>query len=334
MAVPAQPTNLYLQTGQGNNYLSWDQTTTGATSFLIQRSLDNVTYSLVHTNTGSPLLNYWLDTTCTVGTQYFYQVAAQNGSGTSSYATPVLGNGIIPTSIGQSSLGYLRNLAQQRSELVNSQFIQLPEWNSYISASYKELYDLLIEEYAENYYGPSTYTWTTDGASVLYPLPQDFYKSLLCEVALNPADPTSWVTLRKFQRIQQNLWNAPNQYTFYGITNLRYRLDGNFLHLVPIASAGQTVRLWYAPRPNILMADTDTVDGVSGWEEYIVVDACIKALTKKESDTSTFQAQKMALISRIESAGANRDISEPETVSDSRTRNFSWNSEGDGGGFW
>jgi hypothetical protein len=326
MAIPATPTNFVLQAGDSSNFLSWDQMP-GATSYVIQRSLDNVTFTTLTTVTGSPLANYYSDTAITTGTQYWYQVAAANVSGTSSYTASL---NIIPSPIGQVTLQYLRQLAQERADRVNSQFVTLPEWNSYISESYKELYDLLIQKYGDDYYVANTYTWTTDGSSVLYPLPADFYKSLLVEVALNPSDNNSWITLRTFQRVQQNLWNYPNVYTFYGITNLRYRIDGNNLHIVPISTAGQTLRMWYAPRPARLVNDTQIVDGVSGWEEYIIVDAARKALAKEESDTSWLVAEKQALIARIESAAENRNAGDPERVSDSRMRNFAWSDDGSG----
>jgi hypothetical protein len=139
-------------------------------------------------------------------------------------------------------------------------------------------------------------------------LPDDFYKLMRVEIALNPSDPNSWITLKKFEAIQANLWNYPNVYTFYGITNLRYRLWGSNLQIVPIASAGQTIRIWYAPRPSQLINDTDVVDAISGWEEYIVADVCIKSLAKQEQDPSVFILQKQALLKRIEEAAENRDI--------------------------
>lgn len=333
MAIPNTPANFILQTGDGKAYASWDQDTTGNTlSYLVQRSLDGITYTLLATVTGSPLNNYYFDSSGTSGTQYYYRVAAQNGSGTSAYTSA---QSITVVAIGIQSLGALRILSQQRCDKVNSQFITTEEWNSYISDSYKELYDLLIQKYADDYYVATTYTWTTDGSSVLYPLPPDFYKNLLVEVALNPADNNSWITLRKFQRIQQNLWNYPNIYTFYGITNLRYRIDGNYLHIVPISTAGQTLRMWYCPRPAVLMADFNVLDGVSGWYEYIVIDACIKAMIKEESldMAQAFGVQKAAMVDRINAAAENRDTQSPEVVSDSRTRNFSWDNTDGGSGF-
>lgn len=327
MAIPSTPTTFLVQAGNGNAYLSWDQMS-GATTYFVQRSQDNITFSSLATVTGSPLNNYFLDTTGVSGTQYWYQVAANNISGTSAYTTPY---NVIVVGDGLFSLGALRLYAQQRCDRVNSTFVSTEEWNQYISESYKELYDLIVQKFGDDYYGPVTYTWTTDGSSVLYPLPKDFYKNLLVEVALNPSDPNSYITLKKFMRIQQNLWNYPNVYTFYGITNIRYRVDGSFIHLVPIAQAGYTLRMWYVPRPNVLMADNDIIDGVSGWEEYIVVDAAIKALVKEESDVSAFMAQKAALKMRIEEAAEHRDVQEPDTVSDSKLRNFAW-SESDGMG--
>ena len=212
-----------------------------------------------------------------------------------------------------------------------------------ISQSYKELYDILIQKFGNDYYIQIPYTFITTGAvdpvtqAQTFPLPKDFYKLMRCEVALNPNDSNSWVTLRQFQAIQANLWNYPNVYTFYGITNLRYRLWGTNLQIVPIASAGQTIRIWYSPRPNQLINDTDTLDAISGYEEYIVADCCIKALAKTEEDASIFMMQKQALLKRIEEAAENRNVGESQTVSDSRTRNFAWADDSGqfgGGGMW
>jgi hypothetical protein len=279
------------------------------------------------------------------GNTYFYQVAALNGSGTGPYTSinPV-GNTLSATPLptGVTSLGSLRVQAQELSDMVNSQFVTLPEWNKYITQSYKELYDLLIAAYGNDYYVKTPYTYTTTGQidpnynAQVFPLPPDFYKLLLCEVALNPGDPNSWVTLRQYERTQQNLWNFPNVYTFYGITNLRYRLTGTQLQIVPIASAGQTIRIWYAPRPARLVSDTDLIDGISGWEQYILIDAAIKALQKEESDVSAFMGEKALLTARLEAMSQNRNEGEAQRVSDSRMRNFAWSDDGtmSGAGYW
>lgn len=280
------------------------------------------------------------------GNQYYYRVAGVNISGTGAYTNMDPTGAMLlvsPAPSGLTTLAALRLNAQEEADLVNSQFLTLPEWNRLLTLAYKELYDLLIAAYGNDYYIKTPFTYTTTGTvdpnynAQVYPLPQDFYKLILCDVALNPGDPNSWVTLKQYERIQQNLWNFPNVYTFYGITNLRYRLTGTQLQIVPIASANQTIRIWYAPRPAKLVADTDVIDGISGWERYIIVDAAMKALNKQEqTDITELMNEKMALKSRLEIMANNRNIAEPQKVSDSRMRNFAWGSEGDfgGGGMW
>jgi hypothetical protein len=305
----------------------------------------NYGVSFVATATGSGSGN---GTVQEYGNLYYYQVAAINGSGTGPY-TSVDQTGaalsVAPAPIGQTTLLDIRQQAQERADMVCSNFVTLPEWNKYITLAYKELYDLLIAAYGNDYYMKTPYTYTTTGTidpnyqASVYPLPQDFYKLMLCEVALNPMDPNSWVTLRQYERIQQNLWNYPNVYTFYGITNLRYRLTGTQLQIVPIPSGGQTVRIWYAPRPAKLVADTDIIDGISGWENYVIIDAAIRALKKEESDEDvmSLMAEKQPMMLRLEAMAANRNVAEPQRVSDSRLRNFSWSDDtswGGGGGQW
>lgn len=308
-----------------------DFTTLGVPSGTIAAT--GVTFIAAATGAGSGT-----GTVVPYGNLYYYQVAAVNGSGTSPY-TSTDSNGItlavIPVPLGQTTLGTLRAQAQQRSDMVNSNFVTVPEWNENITQGHKELFDGLIAAYGNDYYIARPFTYTTSGTidpnfqASVYPLPQNFYKLTLCEVALNPQDPNSWVTLRQYERIQQNLWNFPNVYTFYGLTNLRYRLTGNQLQIVPIPSAGQTVRIWFVPRPIRLVADTDLIDGISGWEEYVILFAAIKALKKEESDAqaAALEADLNAMRQRLEAMAANRNVAEPQRVSDSRTRNFGWSDD-------
>lgn len=252
---------------------------------------------------------------------------------TTSSVTAILPNSFSYLNIGNTTLGSIRLQAQQRADMVNSNFISAAEWNAYINASYYELYDILIQKFGEDYFVAQPYTYTTQTSLQLYPLPTDFYKLLGVEIQLNTGNPMSWVTLKNFQFIDRNRWSYPNIYTFYGITNLRYRLNGSNLMIAPVPQAGQTIQIWYIPRQSTLINDGDIVDGVSGWQEYIVVDACIKAWNKQESDPSVFMAQKQALLKRIEEASENRDPGEAQHVSDTKSLNYGWGSGSDGNGY-
>jgi hypothetical protein len=70
-----------------------------------------------------------------------------------------------------------------------------------------------------------------------------------------------------------------------------------------------------------------TYDGINGWEEYAVVWAAIKCLAKEESDTSAQERQLGRLRMRLEEMAEERDIGEPETVTDI------YANEGMGGGW-
>lgn len=310
--------------------LSWNQTPLG-TLYFIRRSSDGVTFA----DLASTASLSYVDKSGTVGTIYYYQVQASNGS---SFGNPTSALSALPLKPGQTTAGNIILEAQQRCNKENSQFYTQQELMSMCSQSRKSLYDIIIQKFGDDYYFANPFKFTTSNQQQFYPLPDDFYKLFGTDVALNGGDPNSWVTLKKFNFIQRNLYNFPNVYTMYGITNLRYRILGDNLEIVPVPSGGQTIQIWYAPRVSQLIQPTDIVDGVSGWEEYIVDDMCRKMLIKEESfeQAAEFKSDRDEVHKRIEEAAENRDIGEPETVSDSRRRNFSWGDPGDqgSGGFY
>jgi hypothetical protein len=325
------PSGFAIQSLQGQVSLSWNAGPQ-ATIYYISRSTDGITF----TELGTTAALFYNDTTGVVDTIYYYYLQSGNGTYSSLPTNALTGISLTP---GQTTLGNLRTQVLQRTDLTNDPNIGLSEANQYVSDSYKWLYNLVLQKFGNDYFIGVPFYITTTGIlnaqyqAQVFALPPDFYKLARCEVALNPSDPNSWITLQKFEAIQANLYNYPNQYTFYGITNLRYRLWGNFLHVVPVSAAGQTIRLWYSPRPNQLINDTDIIDGVADWEELIVVDAAIKMLTKQESDPSVFVLQKQEMLKMLNEAAENRDVSLPEKVSDARRRNFAWGDSDEGGNY-
>lgn len=326
MAIPAIPTGFFVQQGNGQVFLSWS-IAVGATSYQIQRSLDGVTFSNYAT---SGVTNY-LDTAVTVGVQYWYQIASINGSGTSSFTPP---QSVVPTMSGQMSLGQVRLNAQQRADRVNSNFVTMPEWNQYIIQAQYELYDLLID-CNQSYYVAPTAGFISNGNSYLYPLPDGvlsfiapdntmkvaspFYKLIGVDMGLSNAN-NAWVTVTQFNFIDRNKFLYPNSAsTIYGVFNCQYRLMGNFIEFIPVPSGNQPFRLWYIPRLATPLKDTDILDGISGWLEYVIVRAAKYALDKEESDTTKLDQELAFLIKRIEDSSSNRDVGQADTISDTRT---------------
>jgi len=236
----------------------------------------------------------------------------------------------------------LRTASRQRADMVNSTFVTDSEFNSYINQSYFELYDLLVTTY-EDYYvtAPLVIPTTSVGANGLLPLPdgtlysaaEPFYKLLGVDLGLS-SNTTAFVTLKRFEFISRNRYVYPQlNSTYLGVFNLRYHLTGDNLMLIPTPAGGQYLRLWYIPRMQTLTIDADTADGISGWTEYIICDAAIKAGQKEETDVSVLMNQKAALIKRIEETAMNRDAGQPATISDTRTRSESWGGYEPHGGY-
>lgn len=344
MATPAAPQSFFAQTANGTNLVSW-ALTTGATSYVVQRSLDNITFTTITTLSGSPLATSYLDTAVTLGTQYFYRVAAANASGTSIYTIP---QSVVPTPTGEMCLSQIRLQAMQRADRVNSNFLTLPEWNSNINKAMFELYDLLVTVY-EDYYLAPPIQFVADGNTFLYPLPNGsntflnalntaqtvtppaYYKLMGVDLALNNAT-NAYVTINKFNFIDRNRFVYPNTAsTIYGVFNLQYRVMGSNIEFIPTPSAGQAIRLWYIPRLTELLQDTDiTTTGISGWIEYVIVRAAKYALDKEESDSSMLTQELMFLKTRIEESAANRDAGQADKISDTRANN-GWGGDGSNG---
>ena len=83
---------------------------------------------------------------------------------------------------------------------------------------------------------------------------------------------------------------------------------------------------WVYKGPSTLFATS--FDGISGWEDYVIIDAALKCAAKQEQDCSVFMAQKQALMQRIEWASANRQGSDPIVAP------YGWGHNGDSGNGW
>jgi len=245
---------------------------------------------------------------------------------------------------GQTTLGNVKATARQYADMVNSTFISEPELTGFVQQSQLELYDLLLTKYSTDYFVDSPFLITTDGVNDTFALPPNFYKLLGLDLQLSgtPGDPRGfYIPLRPFNWSERIRYSTPYVQAVYpGVAYPRYRIRGNLLWLAPVPNAALTLRLWHAPRLVLPQADTDIIDGVSGWEDMIALDAAIKMRQKEESDVSVLAAQKSAMMSRIESAAENRDENGPYVVADTRNRDayaypgWGWGGVGGDGDFY
>lgn len=343
MTIPYQPQNLVIEQADGNILLSWSGSL-GATGYIVQRSTDGVNFTTLAT---LGLVVQYVDEFPGAGIMYYYQVAAFNGSGTSTYSSVAQ---MVAAPPSEMSLYELRLRSQQTADRVHSQFVVTTEWNSFLRLGMYELYDLLIMSY-EDLFASKSVLITTNGTLQNYPLPngydnflggtypsssgdpaQALYKLAGVDLGVNTSN-NAWVTLNRFNFIARNDYVYPNSTsTIYGVYNMRYRMMGENINILPTPSGNQQIRLWYSPKLPALLQDTDlTTLGFSGWLRYPIVRAAKYALDKEESDTSKLDAELLFLKTRIEEASQNRDAGEPDTISDTR-RDPVYGGTGFGGG--
>lgn len=220
-----------------------------------------------------------------------------------------------------ATLAQLRTRARRRADMENSNFVSDAELTDFINSSYSELYDVMVTRYEDYYVGTPT-SFSLSAGTNTYSLPSDFYKLRGVDYK---ADGQDFIELYTYNWNERGRRNNPLHSLAYSRVNLTYRIVGSSLYILPEDNAAGDYQLWYIPSFTPLSSDSDLVDSHiarNGWEEYIVVDAARKMLIKEESDIRPLLAEKDALLKRIESASANRDIDQPERISDVTRNRF------------
>lgn len=334
------PTSLTAEQADGNILLTWP-VVSGATGYIIQRTTSPDGAGMVTIATVGDQIQYVdpiqpvTGTSIVLNKMYYYQVAATD---TGSPYSPIAQMAPAPPS--EMSLYELRLRSQMTADRVGSQFVTQPEWNAFIRLAMYELYDLLVTSY-EDLFASSYVFIQTNGTLANYPLPDGvsnylggsfngtsgmpapaFYKLAGMDLGVNTSVITpSWVTLLKYDFIERNKFVYPNSTsTIYGVYNMRYRLMGNNVNIIPTPAGNQQIRMWYSPKLPSLLADTDlTTIGYSGWLRYPIVRAAIYALAKEEgTDVTGLKEELLFLKQRIEQSAQNRDNAMADTISATR----------------
>jgi len=208
--------------------------------------------------------------------------------------------------------------ARYKANMETSQFCTDSEITDYLNSSIAELHDLLVAEFDTDYSLSSVDTTTTTSAT--YNLPTDFYKLKGVDYG---GSATTLQTLSAFNFNERNASKGIGTY-YFNNCNIQYRLTGSVITLMPAPVSGQLLRLWYTPVATKLVAGSDTLDNINGYDEYVVVDTAIKMLRKEETDTTELMAVKEQLKRRIEVMAANRDAANPSRITDVTVGNYPW----------
>lgn len=204
-----------------------------------------------------------------------------------------------------STLLEVRTRVRQRSGHEHSQeFVTDAELNQLINLKYKELYGLLSRlGLARN---ETAFAIAANGSET-YALPDDFW-ALLAVFRDDGLGARTYLT-RHDHRYRSSTENSGPAST--------YRVRGYTIEFNTRPSDGDYT-LVYIPVPATLAADTDELDDVLGWDEYIVVAVSLAVAIKDKVDTTDLRVDLAELKERIIDEAKAVELSENPTVQDVR----------------
>jgi hypothetical protein len=190
----------------------------------------------------------------------------------------------------------LRTRLRQLCDIENDNHISDSELNAVLDSAASETYDLICDSGLGEKYVKSA-SFNTSSGQLEYPfatyLGSDFYR--LTDLYVSENNGTQ---LRKLQRIQ------PSE-----ILDFR----------APMATV--PIKAYYIPFLAKTTSDSDTFDGVNGWEEHLLMTAACAVKVKREESYSVYAGRKRELETRIRHLG-NVDFGEPVRVSRKRKQSM------------
>lgn len=176
--------------------------------------------------------------------------------------------------------------ARQLSDTENDDTVTAAELTALANRHYPEVYDLLLEAGPPEFFASST-TVSVTASTIAYALQADFRALLGVYVHESSDERRPLMPMPEGARGQ---YKAPSQ--------------------------SVTVTLEYIPAATTLSSGSDTVDGVSGWEELIVCRMARDVMVKLEKDPSIVMATAASLEQRIKNRSKNRDRGQPRRITD------------------
>jgi len=169
----------------------------------------------------------------------------------------------------------------------SSNFISTSEWNTYINSAISQLLMLINANDAD--YGLTSATVAMNGTDQFFPVPTDFSQFRGLDLNWNQRK----LTVPPFSFKERNKqWSFPYAVMSPYITPYQYRLQDNKIEIIPAPQSGDSFTIWYVPTATVLVNDTDTFNCNMGYDDWIVLTACINAHDKEESDTQVLFAER------------------------------------------
>ncbi len=169
---------------------------------------------------------------------------------------------------------------RQRTNLEGAQaFLTDVEVADLINSALATWYDEVRGTTWGGQYYRSKYEFDTVGQQQFYDLPDDFLALTSLDIELANGMPV--VSARAYQEEERNRFRQfPLLYGWTVSSPIWYQLQQDKLSFIPLPNGVFHIKLNYVPTAPKLVSPDDSFDSVNGWEEFVVLWAAIRALTK------------------------------------------------------
>jgi hypothetical protein len=234
------------------------------------------------------------------------------------------------------SLADLITSARRKADIQNA-LNRFPdsELTDYINAGIAEFVDLVIRNRGSRYY-EKPYVIVTDGQSIVYPLPFDFYQMTTVQVNLSHSAGTQGdvnIQLEEYTMRERAMLTSqtagwcgqPFGFMLHGGTTAQaMTTQGTIptqyaIELLPRAATNLYVTCYYIPSTPKLVNSIDTFDTLNGFDEYPATYAAMRCRRKDDLDTAELGADLASMKERIEALVPHRTRVGPSRVTDVRS---------------
>lgn len=218
----------------------------------------------------------------------------------------------------------------------NAAIIESGELTDDINEGIAELYDLVTGVEGQPWYMESVTFGTNSGTDTYAIGPgqainvSDFFRPRGFDIQFGQnivvtARPFMWAERNRYKWFPGWIYSQPVYYRMVGKASSVAQAGNDAVKFIPAPNGQFNITMWYTPTPPVLVSGTDAFDGINGYEEYVVLGAAIKLLTKQEQleHAAALMQERERQRDRILGALGNRDAENPERVQDV-TLNDGW----------
>lgn len=211
-----------------------------------------------------------------------------------------------------------RELADEETPSATNSRVDDTELLGMINASLGIWHGEIAKAVPERYEAEATIT--ANGSLTGYDLPADYYQTIGVDYQLTS---NTRAGLKRLMVAERNAYE-----TSTAAEAEAYRIKGNKVYLYPPPTSGTYYHVYVTAAP-VLASDSDTIDGVNGWEEWVVYDVAIKMMLKEESDATQLIIERDKIWAKIEAAAAEREAVQSSRVVDTRCGRWTTAGRGD-----